>query len=174
MDLYYRLNVIEIHLPALRERKGGIELLAHHFLERFSRTIGRKARHFAPLAMAALEEYPWPGNVRELENVIQRAVVLSDGPYIEVCHLPAHLRLGFKQPETMNLYEEGVREFKRRLIVRTLRDYDGNKVAAARALGITRCYLHHLINELKIQSEKTVRSYVPSKGERETSVSRVN
>jgi DNA-binding NtrC family response regulator len=173
-DLYYRLNVIELRLPPLRERKGGIELLAHHFLERFSRAIGRKAHQFAPLAMAALEEHPWPGNVRELENVVQRAVVLSDGPCIEVCDLPAHLRLGFKQPETLNLYEEGVREFKRRLILRTLRDYDGNKVAAARVLGITRCYLHRLINELKIQSEETALTYVSGDDGGGTSVTHVN
>src|SRR5215469_4861559 len=78
-DLYYRLNVVELHLPPLRERRDDISLLAHHFLQRCSENFHKKVRRFAPAVLQVLEQYNWPGNVRELENVIQRGVVLSDG-----------------------------------------------------------------------------------------------
>ncbi|HUI44202.1 MAG TPA: sigma-54 dependent transcriptional regulator [Terriglobia bacterium] len=153
-DLYYRLNVIQLPLPPLRERGAGIAVLAQHFMVRFAGQFGRKLNRLSRLAIKALEEYAWPGNVRELENVIQRAVVLADGPTLEVWHLPSNLRNGFEQAQATHSYEEEVREFKRRLIIRTLRDCGGNKAETARALGLARGYLHRLINELKIQSEE--------------------
>src|SRR5262249_5573652 len=79
-DLYYRVHVVELHLPPLRERRDDISLLAHHFLQRSSETFHKKARRFAAAVLQALENYNWPGNVRELENVVQRAVALSEGP----------------------------------------------------------------------------------------------
>jgi DNA-binding NtrC family response regulator len=152
-DLYYRLNVIQIHLPALRELTEGIPLLAHHFLPRFAEQFGRTTKRFSSLAMRALEEYPWPGNVRELENVVQRAVVLADGPTIEVWHLPPSLRNGFEQPQAVRSFEEEVRDFKRRMVLRTLRESGGNKTETARVLGLARGYLHRLINQLQIEPE---------------------
>ncbi len=149
-DLYYRLNVVQIHLPALREVRDGIPLLAHHFLPRFAEQFGKTTKRFSSLAMRALEEYPWPGNVRELENVVQRAVVLADGPTIEVWHLPSSLRNGFEQLQAVRSYEEELREFKRRLVLRTLRECGGNKAETARVLGLARGYLHRLINQLQI------------------------
>jgi DNA-binding NtrC family response regulator len=150
-DLFYRLNVVQIHLPALRERRDGIPLLAHYFLPRFAEQFGRTTKGFSSLAMRALEEYSWPGNVRELENVIQRAVVLADGPTIEVWHLPSSLRNGFEQLQAVRSYEEELREFKRRLVLRTLRECGGNKAETARVLGLARGYLHRLINQLQIE-----------------------
>src|SRR3990170_2082868 len=94
-DLYYRLNVMQLHIPALRERRGGIPLLAQRFLERFSAQFGKKTKRFSRLALHVLGEYGWPGNVRQLENVVQRAVVMADGSTIEVWHLPVALRNGF-------------------------------------------------------------------------------
>jgi DNA-binding NtrC family response regulator len=91
-DLFYRLNVVELRLPPLRERRDDISLLAHHFLQRSSELFHKKARRFSPAMMQALEQYNWPGNVRELENVVQRAVVLSDGHTLEPAQLPASLR----------------------------------------------------------------------------------
>jgi DNA-binding NtrC family response regulator len=153
-DLYYRLNVVQLHLPPLRERRDGIPVLAHHFLEKFSKQFGKKTRRFSHLAMRALEEHSWPGNVRELENVVQRAVVIAEGPVVEIWHLPATLRDGFEQPQLLHPFEEEVRDFKRRLIVRTLRECGGRKAEAARTLGLARGYLHRLINQLQIQPEE--------------------
>ncbi len=155
-DLYYRLNVVQLHLPPLRERRDGVAVLAQHLLQRFAQQFGKKTRRFSPLALHALEEYAWPGNVRELENVVQRAVVMAEGPAIEVWHLPTTLRDGFEQPRLVHhSYEEEVRDFKRRLILRTLQECGGSKAKTARTLRLARGYLHRLINQLQIQTEET-------------------
>jgi len=169
-DLYYRLNVVELHLPPLRERRDDISLLAHHFLQRSAETFHKKTRRFAPAVLQALENYNWPGNVRELENVVQRAVVLSEGTTIEVAQLPVAMRAisvveesaappsvrqGQREPETpITSYEEEIRRFKRNLILRTLREYGWRKAESARALGVARGYLHRLIHQLEIQEEE--------------------
>jgi DNA-binding NtrC family response regulator len=168
-DLYYRLNVVELRLPPLRERRDDISLLAHHFLQRSSDLFHKKARRFSPAIMHAMEQYNWPGNVRELENVIQRAVVLSDGPTLEIAQLPASMRsivgaeepvaapaVAEREPEAaIGSYEEEIRRFKRNLILRTLREYGWRKAESARALGVARGYLHRLIHQLEIQEEET-------------------
>lgn len=152
-DLYYRLNVVQMHLPSLRERRDDIPLLAQHFLETSSDQFRKKARRFSQSALHALEEYAWPGNVRELQNAIQRAVVLSEGPTVEIWQLPAAIRSGCETPQITRSYEEEVREFKRRLLVRTLRECGWRKAESARVLGVARGYLHRLINQLGIQEE---------------------
>jgi DNA-binding NtrC family response regulator len=152
-DLYYRLNVVQLHLPALRDRRDDIPCLAQHFLQRFAKQFGKKPKRFSRLALQALEEYPWPGNVRELENVVQRAVVLAEGPAIEIWNLPALFHKGFEQPRLVHSYEEEVRNFKRRLILRTLRECGWRKSETARTLGMARNYLHRLINQLQIRPE---------------------
>jgi DNA-binding NtrC family response regulator len=154
-DLFYRLNVIQLHFPPLREREGGIVVLAQYLLERVSQEFGRKVNRFSRLAMEAIDEYRWPGNVRELENVIRRAVVLAEGTTVEIWNLPEKLRSGFEQPQASRSYEDELRDFKRRLVVRTLQKCHGNKAEAARVLGLARGYLHRLIHDLKIQSEET-------------------
>jgi DNA-binding NtrC family response regulator len=150
-DLYYRLNVVQMHLPPLRERQDDIPLLAQHFLQDFSEKFKKKAKRFSQPALRALEEYGWPGNVRELENAVQRAVVLSEGPTVDVWQLPAALRSGCEAPQLNQSYEEEVRQFKRRLVVRTLRECGWRKAESARTLGVARGYLHRLINQLGIQ-----------------------
>ena len=150
-DLYYRLNVVQMHLPALRERRDDIPLLAQHFLESSAVQFKRKAKRFSQPALHALEEYSWPGNVRELQNAVQRAVVLSEGQTIELWQLPAALRSGSDMPLLSRSYEEEVREFKRRLILRTLRECGWRKAESARVLGVARGYLHRLINQLAIE-----------------------
>ncbi len=154
-DLYYRLNVIQLHLPPLRECSGGITMLAHHLLSRISQELGKKVTHFSRQAVESLDEYAWPGNVRELENVIRRAIVLAEGQVVELWHLPAKLREGVEEAAETRSYEEELRDFKRRLVVRTLQKCNGNKAEAARVLGLARGYLHRLIHDLKIQSEET-------------------
>jgi len=160
-DLYYRLNVVQIHLPALRERRDGIPHLALHFLGQFSEQFAKPTKRFSSIAMRALEEYAWPGNVRELENVVQRAVVLAEEPTIELWHLPPSLGNGFEPPQATRTYEEEVRDFKRRLVLRTLRQCGGNKAETARVLGLARGYLHRLINQLQIEPETEARETDP-------------
>ena len=150
-DLYYRLNVVQMHLPSLRERRDDICLLAQHFLDNSSEMFKKKAKRFSQPALHALEEYAWPGNVRELSNAVQRAVVLSEGQIVEIWHLPAALRNGLHAPQVSRPYEEAVREFKRRLVLRTLRECGWRKAESARALGVARGYLHRLINQLGIE-----------------------
>jgi transcriptional regulator with GAF, ATPase, and Fis domain len=150
-DLYYRLNVVQLHLPPLRERRDDIPLLAQHFLQMSAQQFNKKVKRFAQPALRALEEYAWPGNVRELENAVQRAVVLSEGQSVDVWHLPAAIRSTCDEPTfSRTSYEEEVRQFKRRLLIRTLRECGWRKAESARSLGVARGYLHRLINQLEI------------------------
>lgn len=122
-DLYYRLNVVQMHIPALRERRDDIPLLAQHFLQISAQQFNKKVKRFSQPALHALEEYAWPGNVRELENAVQRCVVLSDGQSVDVWHLPTAIRALREEPSfSSRCYEQEVRQFKRRLVLRTLRE----------------------------------------------------
>jgi len=154
-DLYYRMNVVQMTLPPLRDRRDDIPLLAHHFLQVSSQQFNKKVKRFSQPALHALEEYAWPGNVRELENAVQRAVVLSESQSVDVWHLPAAIRSNCDEP-TFNRtsYEEEVRQFKRRLLLRTLRECGWRKAESARTLGVARGYLHRLINQLDINQRE--------------------
>jgi DNA-binding NtrC family response regulator len=159
-DLYYRLNVVQMHLPPLRERRDDIPLLAQQFLHKFAQQFKKKAKRFSQQALHALEEHKWPGNVRELENVVQRAVVLSEDLTVDINQLPAAMR-GSRVDATLpdssdrsqlsRSYEDEVRRFKRSLVVRALRECGWRKAECARSLGVARGYLHRLINQLGIQ-----------------------
>jgi DNA-binding NtrC family response regulator len=149
-DLYYRLNVVQMHMPPLRDRRDDISLLAQHFLENSAEQFKKPAKRFSRPALRALEEYAWPGNVRELQNAVQRAAVLSDASTVEIRDLPTALRHGCDAPDFSRSYDEEVREFKRRLVLRTLRECGWRKAESARVLGIARGYLHRLINQLGI------------------------
>jgi DNA-binding NtrC family response regulator len=164
-DLYYRLNVVHLHLPPLRERRDDISLLAQQFLLKFASEFKKKAKRFSPDAMHCLEEQNWPGNVRELENVVQRAVVLSEDETVDPSHLPAAMRTdedavvmdaepADSSGRTLS-YEEEVRRFKKALVLRALRESGWRKTESARSLGVARGYLHRLINQLGIQEEKS-------------------
>jgi len=148
-DLYYRLNTIEIALPSLRERRDDIMVLAYSFLQSNAERHHRPTRRISSAAMAALEEYDWPGNVRELQNVMERAVVVSDGPEVRIEHLPMQFAAWETGPED-NSFDEEVRGFKRRLIQRVLMEFGNNKLQAARSLKIARSSLHRLIDELEV------------------------
>src|SRR5271155_5170938 len=160
-DLYYRLNVVQMHLPPLRERRDDIPLLAQQFLLKSAQQFKKKARRFSPQALHALEDYAWPGNVRELENVVQRAIVLSEEQTVDVSSLPASMRsarlgavglsIGPEAAQLSHSYEDEVRRFKRALVLRALRECGWRKAECARTLGVARGYLHRLINQLGIQ-----------------------
>lgn len=152
-DLLYRLNVVQFKMPALRDRREDVTVLASRFLQWFASRFNKNVSEFAADSLRALEEYHWPGNVRELENVIQRAVVLSETSAVELADLPEPISgLGDRgpEPEVEAGYDAEVRDFKRRLITRTLRSCEGNKSEAARSLRLARPYLHRLIVDLDI------------------------
>jgi transcriptional regulator with PAS, ATPase and Fis domain len=148
-DLFYRLQVIPIVMPPLRERRSDIPLLVRYFLEKHNRKRPGRAVEIAEEAMVHLWEYDWPGNVRELENLLERLVILSEDSHIDVEHLPPSIRsfISEKKIPRPALGEEGldlntaVEEFENRLIEEALRRTKGNKQAAARLLGLKRTTL---------------------------------
>jgi DNA-binding NtrC family response regulator len=149
-DLYYRLNTIELALPPLRDRRDDVAMLAHSFLQTYKEKHKRPAQRICRAALSSLEEYEWPGNIRELQNVVERAVVICDGPEITVEHLPSQFA-SWQAAEAPNYsFEDEVKSFKRRLIQRVLCDNGNNKLQAARTLGIARSSLHRLIDDLEI------------------------
>jgi Nif-specific regulatory protein len=165
LDLYYRLDVVSVTLPPLRERAGDIPELARHFLERFRRELKRDLSGLTPETLACLRRYAWPGNVRELENVIERAAVLADGPEIAPRDLPAEIRDAALTDgvarEPARTYHAAVEEFKRGLLATTLRRTNGNRTRAARLLGLQRTYLARLIRDLGLAGPPPVRSGMP-------------
>jgi two-component system response regulator HydG len=137
-DLYYRLNVVEVRIPALASRREDIPLLADAFLRRFAAKNGKTLRGFSPEAQSTLENYAWPGNVRELEHAVERAVVLARGDVLEVSDLPESVRKGPLGSAGQLIIPIGtpMEEVERRVIHETLRHTKGDKTLAARLLGI--------------------------------------
>jgi two-component system response regulator PilR (NtrC family) len=144
-DLYYRLNVIQIGLPPLRERREDVPLLVQHFIDRYARELGKPIEGASDAAMARLVEHSWPGNVRELENVIERAVALSRGDRIELEALPPNLLRAPGEPaaRTSSLPVEGanlehlVNDYERGLLLEALQRAGGVKKRAAKLLGVS-------------------------------------
>lgn len=157
-DLYYRLNVIPVKVPALRERNGDVALLIHHFLERFNAANDRHVDGFSADAMAALLAHPWPGNVRELENLIERLVVLKGQGAIALGDLPATLRqtkASYRSPvldipEAGISFKAAVDEFENSLILQALNKTGGNKNRAASLLKLNRTTLVEKIKKKQL------------------------
>ena len=160
-DLYYRLNVINVTLPALRQRKEDIPLLVNHFLVKYGEENGRLNVELEKEALQALVEYDWPGNVRELENVIERAVVLTEGTSIDRRLIPEHVRSGptFRVPQVV-VPEEGISfrdvitDFERKLIESSLEISGGVQKKAAQLLGLKPTTLNEMIKRYNIQFER--------------------
>lgn len=151
-DLFYRLNVVPLVLPPLHKRQEDIPVLAAHFAEKAADKHGRAKPELDPALIEALHDYDWPGNVRELENLIERLVVLSNGSSLGLEFLPERMLrvLPGTSPTDESTFEGAVTSLKRRLIANALQSEGGNKVAAAKRLGISRSYLHRLINEFRL------------------------
>jgi DNA-binding NtrC family response regulator len=149
-DLYFRLNVVQIKLPTLRERKSDIPLLVTSFLEKLS-SESEVSREMTEDAMRRLMAYDWPGNVRELENAIERAVALGSGPFVSVHDLPSSLQYPTSEraPEKEELLP--LEELERRAILSTLRQTGGNKQAAARMLGIGKTTLYRKLKQYQME-----------------------
>ncbi len=165
-DLYYRLNVVPIHLPPLRERPGDTPLLATIFLERSCRRMNVAPKKFSPDAMYQMEHYAWPGNVRELRNIVERLAILCEGDTIEVWHLPAEIRRTPVQPSipeiprTWNdfrrfrrqLERAAVHDLEQRFLKTALQRSGGNVSRTAQEIGIQRTHLHALLRRHGIKS----------------------
>jgi DNA-binding NtrC family response regulator len=170
-DLYYRLNVVPIHLPPLRERRTDIPLLAEHFLLKQATRLKRGSMKLSPEALESMVNYPWPGNIRELENVVERTVLLTDGDTIRPKDLPLELQRGERAESSAGSLEVGddddatenapgglkqqVREaaarLERELIVRALAQTGGNVTQAARLLKISRKSLQIKMKEFGLR-----------------------
>lgn len=156
-DLYYRLKVMSISIPSLRERKGDIPLLARYFVGQFCRDQKEKGRGISREVLQRLVKYPWPGNVRELRNVMERALILSEGCEILPRHLPPEIvegisrRQGFKLKDLI-IPEDGLplEEVEKEVIKKALAMTEGNLSKAARLLHITRDTLRYRIKRLGI------------------------
>jgi DNA-binding NtrC family response regulator len=148
-DLFYRLNVVPLLLPPLRQRREDIPQLAAHFAAKAAEKHGRSTPQLCPELIDSLQEYEWPGNVRELENLMERLVLLDRQPTLGLEFLPEKMLRVLPVPGLPNqtTFESEMIATKRRLIVGALEAEGGNKVAAARRLGISRSYLHRLISE---------------------------
>jgi DNA-binding NtrC family response regulator len=149
-DLYFRLNVVQVKLPPLRERKSDIQLMVISFLEKFSDPHG-PPRAISDDAMRRLIAYDWPGNVRELENAIERAVAMGSGPIVHVGDLPSNLHYPSSErvPDKDELLP--MEELERRAILRTLRETGGDKLAAARMLGIGKTTLYRKLKQYQME-----------------------
>ena len=153
-DLYYRLAVVQLAMPPLRERKEDIPMLTRHFVQKYAKRCNVKARPVAREAMAALSSYDWPGNVRELENAIERALVMGSSDVVLLEDLPdSVLDQGSVGETTGGQYHASVKELKRQLILDAVDQTRGNYVEAAAILGVHPNYLHRLIRNLGLKDE---------------------
>ena len=183
-DLFYRLNVVRVHVPPLRERRGDIRLLVNYFLKTFAKDQSGRPKSIAPGVIRALEKYHWPGNVRELENVIRRALVVAKGEAILLSDLPAEITgqssavgapVAVSPPAgegsasdiaalARQLFQWARRDPKlkiipaveRELVIQALKETNGNQVQAAKLLGITRATLRKRVEKFGIQRELSI------------------
>ncbi|MBN2732373.1 MAG: sigma-54-dependent Fis family transcriptional regulator [Balneolaceae bacterium] len=152
-DLYYRLNVVEIPLPTLQERKEDIPLLAQHFLQKYSRELNRPVKGITGDAMGALISFEWKGQVRELENIIERSVLLGDGEFITLDDLPRSVRESNGDIDyDSDSLEDAVQTFEKHHILSMLKRTDGNKAEAARLLGIDPSTLYRKMERYQVES----------------------
>jgi transcriptional regulator with GAF, ATPase, and Fis domain len=167
-DLYYRLNVVPIHLPPLRQRQGDVALLAAAFLNRFCKKNQVAVKGFSPEAMCLIESYQWPGNVRELRNIVERLAILCDHQQIESHHLPAEIRQALPRPTSstplpatwnefkllkQHVRDAAVQQLERRFLQESLERCQGNVSRAAEEIGIQRTNLHALLRKYGLTAD---------------------
>jgi DNA-binding NtrC family response regulator len=154
-DLFYRLSVVPVHLPPLRDRKEDISLLVEHFLQKFGRKAGKNISTASPRAMLALTEYDWPGNIRELENTVERAVVLAGGSVIELEDVMSHgISLGIPALAWAGDGFKTMADIEKSYIQAVLRDQEGNKIRTATILGIDRKTLWSKIKKYRLEGRE--------------------
>jgi transcriptional regulator with GAF, ATPase, and Fis domain len=151
-DLYYRLAVVKLTMPALRDRKDDVPMLARHFVQKYGKRSNTKPKPISREAMACLVEHDWPGNVRELENAIERALLMGISDMVLPEDLPESLLEGSPSPEmTEAKYHAAVKQLKKQLILDAVESAGGNYVEAAKILGVHPNYLHRLIRNLELK-----------------------
>ncbi len=151
-DLFYRLNVVMIQTPLLRERREDIPLLASYFVTKYSKKLKRHVLGISPEARAYLMKYDWPGNVRELENAMKRAVVLGSTAHILPEDLPdSVLEIAATPAMSVGGYHEAVNESKKQILLSAIRNANGNYTEAAKALGLQPTYLHRLLRNMDLK-----------------------
>jgi Nif-specific regulatory protein len=150
-DLFYRLNVVSLKAPALRERPEDTLPLAEHFAKKYAAECGRKIVGLAPEARAYLQSYSWPGNVRELENAMERAVVLGSAEMVLAEDLPEHIRESRSESVSASMYEEAVEAAKRQVVLQAFDQVNHDHEAAAKILGLHPNYLHKLIRTMNLK-----------------------
>ena len=154
-DLFYRLNVVSLHMPALQDRPSDIPLLTQHFMKKFSKKNNRKVEGITPKCMDMLVHYHWPGNVRELENAIERGVILMRGDYLDEAGLPITVSRAFEEPSKTPTQSGSpepttLEEAERMVILKTMEETGGNKSETSRRLNITRKTLLSKLNKYDI------------------------
>jgi len=166
-DLYYRLNVVPIHLAPLRDRATDVPLLVRHFIEKYNKRLNKKIEGISDEALARLQAYPWPGNIRELENMMERVLLFADGPRIELGDLPEPVRGGMQTPVPQagdavpqpgerplkDFLKEKQAEIEKSFIVQALQKTDGNVTRAAKLLQISRKSLQTKMKEFGLRDE---------------------
>jgi Nif-specific regulatory protein len=150
-DLYYRLNVVKIDMPPLRERREDIPLLASYFLVRHAKRLGKRRKGITPDAREVLLQYDWPGNVRELENAIERAIVLGASDFVERDDLPEDLLEGEHPGEAKTDYHSTMRDKKKEMVLNALERSNGNYAEASKLLGVHITYLRRLMRNLNLK-----------------------
>lgn len=162
-DLYYRLNVVEIRIPSLRERREDVETIANHYLDNYKKKFGKPDLKVSPAARTMIRDYPWPGNVRELVNVLERAVLLCKEPMIEPHHLPIEMPVGARRATAVRRSDGRIElelptgivtldEVERALIEATLKRTRGNVSRAAELMGTSRGALRNKLTRYKIEA----------------------
>ena len=152
-DLFYRLNVVPVTLPPLRERREDIPLLAEHFLSEIAERNGKLIRGFSPQAMDLLVRNRWKGNVRELENVVERAIIMARGDLLQPGDLPGHISDEGDVPSAGIIPGRPLSDLEREAILSTLEMTGGNRTETAKLLGISRRTLQYKLKEFKIKSD---------------------
>jgi len=153
-DLYFRINVMTITAPSLRDRPDDIPELAYYFLQSYAESHRKVVREIEPAAMDLLLQHPWIGNVRELENIIQQSVILAEGPRIVARDLPRMVAKPAVKEDAAgpaSSFEDRLRHYKVKLALETVEECHGNKSEAARRLSISRVYLHSLLRQGKVE-----------------------
>ena len=152
-DLYYRLAVVEIALPRLENRREDLPLLQRYFVEKFAAEYQKPIAGLTRRAQGRMATYPWPGNIRELENVIGNACMMADGRFIDINDLPERLREAQRGDSRTDEALFSLQEAQRRHIMRVLDRVGGNKLRAARILGVGRTTIYKLLSRIKIEAQ---------------------
>lgn len=152
-DLYFRLNLVEIKMPPLRERREDIPALIYYFIEKLGKEYGKEIKGITNEALLVLTNYSWPGNIRELKNIIERAIILATGPYITLNEIPERIKGTKKEEKLKKTLKEALEEFEKSFLKNTLREYNYNKEEVAEVLGIDLATLYRKLKKYQLHPE---------------------